>query len=446
MAVPAVSGSAGVLLGIYPESSTPPPSAPALAVLSVKADEVKANKRGLRIERFRLLSLARNIFVNAGIAKGLMYPHNFHRTAKCCYIPHGDIQVHHAAQHGSAFYSGLKTCGSVWTCTVCSTKIQERRREEIAQGIDWIWANGYQPIMITFTFPHRAWHKISALLEKQAIAFEVLRSGGRFTNFKIKFDYQGLIRSLEIMHGDHGFHPHTHEIWIVKRDPEGIENVNSVAREIQAKVLQMWEASCIKSGLLDPSDAKSVEAFRLHAVDVKGNCSTSDYLAKQDDSRNWGVDREMAKGANKDGKLKGVHPFGLLNRDDLRSRRLFLAYALAIKGKAQIYWSPGLKKRVGLYEKTDEALAEEQREEADLLGQIEYSDWKHVRRNELRGQLLTAAEKGGWPAVMTLIESIRVAPRVIARLTDWIDADGVIHSLPEFTPSGVRTSEPLSTA
>ena len=389
-----------------------------------------------------------------------MYPHDFHRTSKCSYISRGAIQVHHAAAFNGAFYSGLVACGCVWTCPVCSVKIQERRREEIAIGMDWAIRSGFQPAMVTLTFPHRSFQKISDLLARQKLAFEYLRSGKRFTKFVKRFGYEGLIRSLEIMYGENGWHPHTHELWLVRGDVDALKML--------PEILRMWTASCIKAGLLDPNDSKSMAAFALHAVDVKGHCRTSDYLAKMDDSKHWGADRELAKGTKKAGK-SGVHPFGLLDRahhGDLRAKRLYLAYALAIHGKRQIYWSPGLKKRAGIGEKTDEQISEEQREEADILGQIEPPDWKHVRRAEQRAQLLTAAEKGGWPAVVGLIESLRVkhqdlkdlklmhlpelrsGSRYRAPCTAWVDSDGVIQRY-EYNgpnPSGVRTSEPLSTA
>lgn len=51
-----------------------------------------------------------------------------------------------------------------------------------------------------------------------------------------------------------------------------------------------------------------MKAFYRHAVDVKGWCSTSDYLAKADDAKHWGADREMAKASTKQGRAKGMHP------------------------------------------------------------------------------------------------------------------------------------------
>lgn len=405
-------------LGRYTKSSTPvfkySGFDPETGVLTAKrlddlrqAEQLAALKRGHRSERYRLLTAARSVFVEAGARKALQYVHNFHRTAKCSYVPRADIFVHHAPAYNGAFYSGLIACGCVWTCPVCAVKIQERRREEISQAIDWAYKTGYQPAMVTLTFPHQAFHRISELLEKQKLAFQYLRSGARFTRFKTRFSYQSLIRSLELMHGKNGWHPHTHELWFVKRDLPGVENAGSVAAEMKVEILRMWESACRKAGILD--DASNLDAFRLHAVDVKGNCSASHYLAKMDDAKHWGADREMAKGTKKASE-KGTHPFGLLDKasaGDLRAKRLFLAYAIAIKGKAQIYWSPGFKAKVGIGEKTDAELAEETREEAQVLGQILYPDWKNIRRAEKRASVLTAAEKFGWPGVCEIVEALR---------------------------------------
>ena len=38
-----------------------------------------------------------------------------------------------------------------------------------------------------------------------------------------------------------------------------------------------------------------IEDFLKHSIDIRFNCSTSDYLAKFDCKTNWGVDREIAK-------------------------------------------------------------------------------------------------------------------------------------------------------
>jgi hypothetical protein len=396
-----------VPLGTYAKSIDPPTPEFKKGTIGGpdRAEDTKKIIQANRSERYFLLNSARYLLINAGKNAGLKHPANYHRTAKCKHVRHGDaVGVHLAPEYKSAFYSGLVTCGSVWACPVCTAKVQERRREEIAKGIDWAYKSDIQPMLVTLTFPHYAWQKLSKLLSQQKTALALLRSGAPWKRFIEREKYQGLIRSLELTHGQNGWHLHTHELWFVAKDSD--------PEKVKATVLDRWKSACSRSGLLDLGNSAQVSAFEDHAVDVKGNCSASDYLAKMDDSKHWGVDRELAKSTSKAGKASGKHPFGLLaeyaNRD-IRAGRLFLAYVLAMKGKRQIFWTHGLKKRVGIGEVSDEVLAEQEQEKADALGMLDDEDWETVRSSGARAQVLDAAETGGWPAVQALLERLTVA-------------------------------------
>ncbi|WP_141398732.1 HAD family hydrolase [Enterobacter sp. CC120223-11] len=335
----------------------------------------------------------------------MLYPHDFHRTAKCKHVTvAGSVGVHASREHGSAFYSGLMNCSNVWTCAVCAAKVQERRRLEVAQAVEWAAAEGLQCVMVTLTFPHYVWHKLAELLEQQSVALEKLREGSPWTKFKERNGYRGLIRSLELTLGGHGWHPHTHELWVVGSHVD--------AEVMKETVLRRWKSSCARAGLLDLGDAAQVAAFEAHAVDIKGWCTASDYLAKQDDSRNWGVDAEIAKASTKQGRAKGKHPFGLLKlyqEGDQKAGGQFLEYAAAIHGKRQLYWSPGLKDLVGVNDLTDKEVNEEEREAADLLGLLDLADWWLIRKSPRhKAKILNLAESnGGWPAIQDFIRSLR---------------------------------------
>ena len=375
-----------VPLGTYAKSITPPPA------------DVRESVAIHRTERFRLLSCARELLMAAGKSAGLDYWHDFHRTAKCKFIRRVDyVGVHVSPEFGAAFYTGLVTCGSLWVCPVCAAKIQERRRAEVACAIDWAYANGLQPVMVTLTFPHKAWHKLGRLLDQQKVALQLLRAGEPWNRFKREVGFVGLIRALELTYGVSGWHPHTHEIWFVKASAD--------AATMKHRIVQRWESACARAGLLPPGN---LDAFRLHSVDVKGNCSASDYLAKHDDARHWGVDREMAKASTKAGRTSGRHPFGLLAaaaEGNVRAGRLFLAYVIATKGKRQMFWSHGLKHRVSLIDLSDELIATEEREPADLLGMLNPQEWEKICRAHARAQILQAAEQGNWAAVQKLLDS-----------------------------------------
>ncbi|MEG1124817.1 MAG: protein rep [Citrobacter sp.] len=314
----------------------------------------------------------------------------------------GTVGVHASREHGSAFYSGVMNCGSVWACPVCAAKVQERRREEVAKAVAWADAQGLQAVMVTLTFPHYAWQQLAELLEQQKTALKYLREGSPWIRFKKATGYQGLIRSLELTHGQNGWHPHTHELWFV--------DAGTDADTMKQTVLERWKTSCARAGLLDLDNAYQVAAFEEHAVDVKGWCTASDYLAKQDDSRHWGVDAEIAKASTKAGRAKGKHPFALLTLfqgGDWQAGHRYLDYAAAMKGKRQLFWSAGLKAKVGVIEQSDEEVAEEQRDDADLLGHLEIEEWRLIRQAGLRAKVLDLAESnGGWVAIQHLLRAL----------------------------------------
>ena len=172
-----------------------------------------------------------------------------------------------------------------------------------------------------------------------------------------------------------------------------------------------------------------------HSVDIKPFVSSGEYLAKMDDSRHWGADRELAKKLNKTGQKKsGIHPFGLLEiaaqfreGDGGIAAKLFREYVTEMTGKRQIFWTHGLKKRAGIDEKTDEELSEEQREKAVLLGDIPRDDWQLVREAGLQAHILELAEDKGWGAIQELLD--RLVALEIARLEAAIKAlDGHLRS------------------
>ena len=395
-------------LGTYAKSATPPQND--------AGDSSRAVIRACRAERYGLLAEARNLFLIEGKKAQLEHAFDWHRTAKCKHITHGGaVGVHTSNDHSGAFYSGLINCGSVWACPVCAAKVQERRREEIAQAVNWAHMKGLQPVMVTLTFPHYSWQDLRTLIDQQADALRRLRAGAPWRRFKEAHGYQGLIRSLELTHGANGWHPHTHELWFVDKA------VNAdLMRDL---VLERWRSCCIRAGLLNPDDPQQVAAFNAHAVDVRGNCSASDYLAKQDDSRNWGVDRELAKASSKAGRRKGVHPFGLLSQSaegSTKAGELFVEYAKAMKGKRQLFWSRGLKEQVGIGEMSDEELVEDERDSADLLGRLTRDEWRAVRYNKQQAPLLDAAELGGWVAVQKLVSGLQKPPKRAAK-TSFFD-------------------------
>ena len=155
-------------------------------------------------------------------------------------------------------------------------------------------------------------------------------------------------------------------------------------------MIERWLRVCVKSGLVDEKDKKKQGHFLEHSLDFKFNCSTSDYLAKFDDKSNWGIDREIAKASTKQGKKDGMHPFELAHRG---YNSLFIEYTEAIKGRAQLFWSRGLKDKVGLNDIQDEDITEED-EDDSFIGALDKDQWNKVVKTELRAKVLEMVEDG----------------------------------------------------
>lgn len=390
------TGASGSGLGTVAKSST----------TSAK-DPGAFDLRLVRAERFALTAEARRLLLNKGRAEGLRWHHKVHRTAGCHYIPHGKVFVHHSCEHKRAFFSGVQVCGSVWGCPICAAKVSERRRLEIQQAIDWAYESRLQPMMITLTFPHQRTDDLADLLDKQREALKRLRQGRVWSLAKKRWDFQGLIRALELTHSErNGWHPHTHEVWMVS--PE------TTAGDVRTTVLKRWKQICIEVGLLDPANEASWRAFDVRGVDVKPWISASDYLAKMDSAAHWGIDREMAKASSKGtkgGRRAGTHPFGLLRRSldggkgSERAGELFVQYLMAVTEKRcrALFFTPGLKGRIGIDDLDDQELALEDRAEAEVLGQLEVEDWRLIRSCRAQAAVLDAAERDGWEGVVLLL-------------------------------------------
>ena len=366
------------------------------------ADESK--QRAKRIsERYEMQGTARAIFSAEGKKGGLKYPLDFHRTAKCHYIAHGQVAVLMSNEHGTTHYGGLMTCGNVFACPVCAAKVGERRRGELAELIDAVYEGqlglNKKAIMLTFTFPHSFDQELCILVKRFAKALRKLRSGRKAIDRRKLLGFEGLVRALEVTYGQNGWHPHTHELWIVDQSVDVNVLRDALSRE--------WLKICEKHGLTRGSEAHHVEAFLKHSVDIIDNCRASDYLAKTDKS--WGIDSELAKASTKKGRKSGRSPFELLKdaSSDKRSAALYLEFVLAMKGRASLFWSRGLKARVGIDDKTDEQLADEQEETATILLLISTVDWSLIRRREARAKVLLLAQRSGPSEVLEFISQLR---------------------------------------
>jgi hypothetical protein len=386
------SGESGQLagsLGTNAKSSAAPPLIDPETGEDLGAN-LPHNPMLARLQRFAEQAVARSILPKS-------------RTNNCLRLRQGmkQIQVWQSTEFKTTAYSGLQTCGSVWACPVCSAKISSRRRVEIIAAMAAHKALGGCMNLLTLTAPHQRHDKLDDLLIKQAVALKYFYKDFSVNKVFSEMGLIGQIRALEVTHGrlrasNNGWHPHYHILQFAGLGPDLSPSAPFLMDEWASRLYTRWAACCVRAGLGAPSQE--------HGLKLHDGSAASTYVAK------WGLEDEMTKGHTKKAN-QGETPYDLLravlaNPKDKQARALFAEFADVFKGKRQLYWSAGLKKRYAIGESSDEELSFQMEDYAVLLGTITVEQWRNVLRVEGRGVLLQVAATGGWPAVLLFFDSI----------------------------------------
>ena len=257
-----------------------------------------------------------------------------------------------------AHWSNVQRCGSVWTCPVCAKQITEKRRDELKRGIEtWKNVHSGDVLLMTLTFSHSAKERLITLLERQRKALKIFHETTKVQALLKQIGVKYKIKGLETTYGSNGWHPHNHFLLLTKLPVSDFDSIRD-------QLAELWIKACTKAGLSAPS--------MTHGLDIRNGTYASEYVAK------WGLDYEMAKGHTKKGRNCSYTPFDLLQYSMMEgemngrtAESLWQEFGVAIKGKRQLEWGRGLKKLLGIDEKTDEELAEETEQNAITLVQVE---------------------------------------------------------------------------
>lgn len=354
-----------------------------------------------RSGRFMLQRVARSVLKGRKNPRGMAW-----RVVSCVHKRiSSEVAVLMNRSHGRAHYGGLMICGSVWTCPVCGAKISEHRRGEIHAATNRHVEAGGGMYMVTLTFAHGREDNVAELVKRLKRALKLFRDHRSYKGCRAYVDYVGLIRALEVTYGDeNGWHPHVHELWLTGKRLSRVQ-----LRVVQKELFEVWRVACLKAGLGEPN--------RKRGVDVVEALSAQDYVAKWGREPRWGVGSELAKAHTKRGRgLKSQTPFDLLRlagEGDARAAMLFCTFAEAFFGSRQLFWSAGLKKALGVAEISDEAIAELEDGEVELVGLVSADLWRWVLKQpyDARGLLLELVESGGWEAAETFLTAARAGVR-----------------------------------
>lgn len=315
-----------------------------------------------------------------------------HRIAACHSNPIKNAKtVDVWAKQGVALpghFQGLQTCALSWLCSVCAPKIAERRSTEIEYAMTVCNAQGGQVLMPTFTAPHQRKDSLDQTLDRIKSALRSMGMSRRYKQLQDRLHVQGRITATEITHGEaNGWHPHFHELWFFER-----AGVNLV--DLESELFTMWHAACLKFGLGAPS--------RKHGVVVQDGSRAAHYVSKMGD-KEWGLADEIAKASSKGGRGGSRSAWQLLDcmidpeatpSHQKRAEGLFREYAEATKGRRQLSWSPGLKKRYAIADMNDEELCAQVEEDSVLIAEISLDAWRAIRLQKMQAHILNAVQYG----------------------------------------------------
>lgn len=321
------------------------------------------------------------------------------RVKHCCRTLNGStVQIVRNSAAGVCSYRGLQTCGSVWHCPVCASKVSEHRRRELGDAVARWRERGGEVVHVVYTIRHRKGDDLVSSVDAMLRARASSRSGRWAVAFTARFGLVGSVRALEVTHGRHGWHPHLHELMFVRA---GV-NVD----ELRAELLERWASMVGKQGLRDVNE---------HGIEVTiGTESIGDYVSKHGAERSWGVEHELTKAVRKESRgEKGRTPSALL-RDyidgDGEAGELWRVYARAFKGRRQLVWSRGLRELLDLgEEKSDEELAAQEEAGGELVAELEKPEWAAVVAEGLRGQVLKIAADRDHEALVRVIRAAVLA-------------------------------------
>lgn len=281
---------------------------------------------------------------------------------------------------GLAHFRNVMTCGSVWMCPVCASKISERRKVELESGIAAAQLLNLYPVLVTLTLQHDRADKLTDLLNDLVQAIKKLRGRKSWTRLADRYGIAGTVTTLEITYGlDNGWHPHKHIMLLCRKleQSDYDEIKNEIGKEYK-KIL-----SKIGRGL-----------SLMYGVDVRsGDDKIADYVAKFGrhplKDGGWTLAAEMTKGSQKKSLRADDHytPFQLLDfaKDDDHAGRVFQAYALGVKGKKLMTWSRGLRDLLGMGEYIDDHEIAQLNEDRTSLpfAMFDGEAWRRVRQMPL---------------------------------------------------------------
>ena len=368
------------------------------------------------------------------------------RIAKCrrvSVVAGGDVGLR--VEGGAAGYSGLARCGSVWACPCCAAKIARVRADEIGRLLTWATRNGHTVGMLTLTLQHHAGQRLDDTWTAASESLRDLRRsrawrsesereyGIRLGRWEVnprrrprpvrrlgwldRLQVLGTVRLVEVTYGGNGWHPHVHLLVIFKGPVS-----QGLAEESIKTLFPAWQRALNKRGYDALERWRNPDGSEGGALDIR--VSTDAVRSGLEDYFTKSLALEMTHSVTKTGNKAGagLSPFMLAKSayfdGDADHLDAWHEWMQSSRGRQQLVWSDGLKDLIGVEERADEEIADEEIGTDDQLI-LPADTWRAIRY--LQVDLLLVAEAGG-------IHAARA----------WLDGRGLAWLQPDPEPSRDR--------
>jgi hypothetical protein len=255
---------------------------------------------------------------------------------------------------GRAAYSGLYRCGDFWRCPSCRVTLGIRRARQIETALRAHVDAGGSALLATYTVPHDRDESLPVVLARLAGTWR--RYAKSALRDVLGRHYVGNVRSLEVVHGVNGWHPHYHALLFVAG---GLPYLTPVAVALAERWSQVagadWRA-----------DVRQVARDGVAAV--------ARYLTTD------GVAGAAFETANPAAKVPAGRSYTQLLDDYARYRSssdaaLIYEYAAALHGVHHLTVSPRLRR---LYDFVDPALNWSEIADEDVLALLNSEEWLSI--------------------------------------------------------------------
>lgn len=105
-----------------------------------------------------------------------------------------------------AKYTGIATCGRIWTCPVCSAKLRAQRLARVVAAMSH---SGGRWQMVTLTIRHEEGDSLARMMRGMMLALAKVRRV-RAVRAIWERAITSSVRATEVTHGENGWHAHVH--------------------------------------------------------------------------------------------------------------------------------------------------------------------------------------------------------------------------------------------